>query len=286
VGNAGRHLDALYDINQAAPGASQATLQSRRPYPYFGQIMQLQTNQVSSYDGLQVTGERRSKNLTFLASYTYSHALDRSSATSLGIGNATNYYQQSADYGNSDLNIPSRFVGSASYNLPLHASRWRKPFVEGWQLNAIASYSDGLPFSVLAGANTLNISDSIVPRASLLSGAGNGSLSPGQRTIKQWFNTTAFANPGAQQWGNSRRNTLQGPGTKNIDLSVFKTLSLKEIGKLELRSEFFNLFNTPQFNNPNATVGTPTFGTISSAGSPTTLQRVSREIQLAAKIYF
>ena len=286
VGNAGRHLDALYDINQATPGASQATLLSRRPYPYFGQIMQLQTNQISSYNGLQVTGERRSKNLTFLVSYTYSHALDRSSATSLGIGNATNYYQQSADYGNSDLNIPSRLVGSASYNLPLHASTWRKPLVEGWQLNAIASYSDGLPFSVLAGANTLNVSDSIVPRANLLSGNGNGSLSPGQRTIKQWFNTAAFSNPGAQQWGNSGRNILQGPGTKNIDFSVFKTLSLKEVGKLQLRGEFFNLFNTPQFNNPNATVGTPSLGTISSAGSPTTLQRVSREIQLAAKINF
>ena len=70
-----------------------------------------------------------------------------------------------------------------------------------------------------------------------------------------------------------------------MDFSVFKNIPLRELTTLQLRSEFFNLFNTPQFNNPNATVGNG-FGIISSAGSPTTLQRTSREIQLAAKISF
>jgi len=286
VGNVGKHLDALYDINQATPGTSLATLQSRRPYPYFGQINQLQTNQISNYTGLQITAERREKNLSFQASYTYSHALDENSATSLGAGAAVNYYNQRADYGNSDLDIPNRFVGSVSYSLPFRASGFSKPLVEGWQFNAIAAYSDGLPFSVLAGANTLNISDSITPRAALHTGVGNGSLPTGRRTIKAWFNTAAFTNPGPQQWGNSGRNILQGPGTKNIDFSVFKNLQLREKGQLQLRAETFNLFNTPQFNNPSATVGTSSFGTISSAGSPTTLQRTSREIQLAAKLSF
>ncbi|MDR3724383.1 MAG: TonB-dependent receptor [Terracidiphilus sp.] len=286
VGNRGVHLVSLLDINQATPGASAATLQSRRPYPFFGQISQVQTNQVSNYNGLQVTAERRSRDLSVLASYTFSHALDLSSATSLGLGSATNYYNQQADYGNSDLNIPNRFVASLTYSLPFHAPTWRKPLVEGWQLNAIANYSDGLPFSVSAGSNTLNVSDSIVPRATLTGGYGSGSLPSGQRSVKQWFNTAAFTNPGAQQWGNSGRNILAGPGTKNIDFSVFKNIPFKQAHKLELRAEFFNLFNTPQFNNPNATVGATNFGTISSAGSPTTLQRVSREIQLAAKIVF
>lgn len=103
--------------------------------------------------------------------------------------------------------------------------------------------------------------------------------------MKQWFNTADFANPGAQQWGDSGRNILEGPGTKNVDFSLFKSTSLREGSTLQLRAEFFNLFNTPQFNNPTATVG-PGFGTISSAGSPNTLQRISREIQLAAKVIF
>jgi hypothetical protein len=171
-----------------------------------------------------------------------------------------------------------------NYSLPFQGSGWLRPAVKGWQLNAILSYSNGIPFSVLAGSNSLNVADGITPRAEFV-GTGNGSLSPGQRTLKRWFNTAAFANPGAQQWGNSGRNVLEGPGTKDVDFSVFKNITLHESKTLQLRSEFFNLFNTPQFNNPNATVGNG-FGTISSAGSPTTLQRISREIQLAAKINF
>ena len=103
------------------------------------------------------------------------------------------------------------------------------------------------------------------------------------------------------QWGNSGRNILQGPGTKNIDFSVFKNFQLTESKLLQFRAEFFNLFNTPQFNNPTAVAPLPSstattlvpnitagsaYGTIASAGSPTTFQRISREIQLAVKFTF
>jgi len=71
-----------------------------------------------------------------------------------------------------------------------------------------------------------------------------------------------------------------------VDFSVFKNFHLSEARSLQIRGEFFNLFNTPQFNNPANTVGASNFGTISSAGSPNTLQRISREIQLAAKFTF
>jgi hypothetical protein len=128
-----------------------------------------------------------------------------------------------------------------------------------------------------------------------------------KRSIQEWFNTSAFVSipltgPLANgQWGNSGRNILQGPGTKNVDFSVFKNFQVAESKVLQVRGEFFNLFNTPQFNNPSATAPTPAasgtmlvpnitagsaFGTISSAGSPTTFQRISREIQLAVKFTF
>ncbi len=280
IGNVGVHLDGLVDINQATPGTT--PIATRRPYPYFSQIWQLQTSLISNYNGLQVTAERRSQNLNYQFSYTYSHSLDENSNNP---GTLVNSYDKQADYGNSDQDIPNRFVGSVDYTLPFKDHGAVRPLIEGWQLNAIATYSDGIPFSVLAGSNSLGVADGIVPRAQFVSGSGNGSLPSGQRTLKQWFNTAAFANPGAQQWGDSGRNILEGPGTKNIDFSVFKTVALHETKNLQLRAEFFNLFNTPQFNNPNSTVG-PGFGTISSAGSPNTLQRVSREIQLAGKITF
>ena len=280
VGNSGVHLDALFDINQATPGTT--PIATRRPYPYFSQIWRLQTSLVSHYNGLQVMWETRARDLNVQASYTYSHTLDQNSNNP---GSIVNSYNPQADYGNSDQDIPSRFVASANYTLPLKASGSLRHFVQGWQLNSIVTLSDGIPFSVLAGSNSLGIADGITPRATLLPGSGKGSFSPGKRTLQQWFNTAAFTNPGPQQWGNSGRNILQGPGTKAIDFSVFKNIPLRESTTLQLRSEFFNLFNTPQFNNPNATVGNG-FGIISSAGSPTTLQRTSREIQLAAKISF
>jgi hypothetical protein len=280
VGNSGVHLDALFDINQATPGTT--PIATRRPYPYFSQIWQLQTSLRSNYNGLQAMWETRAHNLSVQASYTYSHSLDQNSNNP---GTIVNSYDPRADYGNSDQNIPNRFVGSANYTLPLKGSGPYRHLLQGWQLNGIFTFSDGIPFSVFAGSNSLGIADGIAPRATLQGGYGDGSLPSDKRTLQQWFNTAAFANSGAQQWGNSGRNILQGPGTKDIDFSVFKNIPLRELTTLQLRTEFFNLFNTPQFNNPNATVG-PGFGTISSAGSPTTLQRTSREIQLAAKISF
>jgi Carboxypeptidase regulatory-like domain/TonB dependent receptor len=280
VGNVGVHLDQLVDINQATPGTS--AIATRRPYPYFAQISQLQTGQISNYNSLQLTAERRTRDLSFLFSYTYSHSLDESSGSP---GSSVDAYNKQADYGDADENLPNRFVGSINYSLPFQGSGLLRPVVKGWQLNAILTYFDGLPFSVSSGSNSLGLADGITPRAQFIGASGNGSLPSGQRTLKEWFNTADFANPGAQQWGDSGRNILQGPGTKDVDFSVFKNITLHEAKTLQLRSEFFNLFNTPQFNNPNSTVGNG-FGTISSAGSPTTLQRISREIQFAAKINF
>ncbi len=280
VGNVGVHLDELVNINQATPGTT--AIATRRPYPYFAQISQLQTGQISNYNSLQLTAERRTRDFSFLLSYTYSHSLDESSGSP---GSFVNAYNRHADYGDADENIPNRFVGSINYSLPFQGSGLLGPVVKGWQLNAILSYFDGLPFSVSSGSNSLGLADGITPRAQFVGAGGNGSLPPGQRTLKRWFNTADFANPGAQQWGDTGRNILQGPGTKDVDFSVFKNITLHETKTLQLRSEFFNLFNTPQFNNPNSTVGNG-FGTISAAGSPTTLQRISREVQFAAKVNF
>ena len=87
-------------------------------------------------------------------------------------------------------------------------------------------------------------------------------------------------------FGNSGRNILRGPGTKQIDLSLFKSFAITEKRRVEFRAEAFNALNTPQFNNPNSSIGFTGVGKITSAGSPTVYQRTSRQIQLALKIYF
>jgi hypothetical protein len=284
VGTKGTHLDNFRDINAGQLGLNGATTVSAvRPYPFFAQISELETRQVSSYNALQVTAERRAHGLNFLASYTYSHALDEGSGESASV---TNPYDIRYDYGNADYNVPNRFVASANYHLPFKGSGALGPIERGWQVNAIAQFFDGLPFSVGSG---VALGDGLSPRAQLLPGFGNGSLPKDQRgftATKPWFNTKAFAIPAAGTWGNSGRNILQGPGTKTVDFSLFKDTHLAESKVLQLRAEVFNLANTPQFNNPAATAGTAAIGTISSAASESTFQRTERQIQFAAKITF
>ena len=280
VGTRGVHLDTLRDINTNPDGSTNIAV--NRPYAsnFVNQINLLETSQKSNYNSLQVTAERRARNLGILASYTYSHALDENTNSPGSVGNPRDLH---ADYGNSDLNIPNRFVASASYQLPFTGSGRLKTAIEGWKLNAILNYFDGLPFSI---SSSKAIGDGLTPRATLLGGYGNGSLPSDQRTRSAWFNTAAFTNFTAPAWGNSGRNILQGPGTKTVDFSFFKNTTFHESKVLQVRAEFFNLFNTPQFNNPGATVGSGTFGKITSAGSPSTFQRLERQVQLAAKINF
>jgi len=119
-------------------------------------------------------------------------------------------------------------------------------------------------------------------------GAGDGRLADGQRTLQRWFDVGAFSAPGALQFGDVGRNTLAGPGTRELDFSMFKDFAFggEAARTVQFRAEAFNLANTPQFNNPVSTIGAPGAGTIISAGSPYTFQRLSREVQLAVKIYF
>jgi hypothetical protein len=281
VGTRGLHLDDLRDINAGQLGLPGATTVSAvRPHPFFAQINQIETHQISNYDALQVTAERRGRGLGLLASYTYSHALDEGTGSPGAVLNPSDIH---ADYGNSDEDIPNRFVLSATYELPFKNSGLLKPVVEGWQLNGILQYYDGFPFSVSSSAG---VGDGLTPRAQFIGASGNGSLGSGQRTLGEWFNTADFANHPAGAWGNSGRNILQGPGTKNVDFSFFKNTPITEGKVLQLRAEFFNLFNTPEFNNPGATVTAGTFGKVSSAGSEPVFQRLERQIQVAAKITF
>jgi outer membrane receptor protein involved in Fe transport len=281
VGTRGVHLDDLRDINTGQLGVGGATSVSAvRPYPFFAQISQLETRQISNYNAVQITAERRARGLGFLASYTYSHALDDSTASP---GSVLNPYNIAADYGNSDMDIPNRFVASTTYELPFKASGKLNPLVQGWQVNGIFQFYDGFPFSV---SSSSGVGDGLTPRAQLVAGDGNGSLPSGQRTLAKWFNTAAFTNPAAGTWGNSGRNILEGPATKNVDFSVFKNTHVTEGTVLQLRAEFFNLFNTPQFNNPGATVSAATIGRVSSAGQEPLFQRLERQIQLGAKFNF
>ena len=149
-------------------------------------------------------------------------------------------------------------------------------------MNGTLSLYSGFPFTVLASANTLN--NGVGTRANRLR---DGNLPTSERTVERWFDIDAFANPGFRQWGNSGRNILSGPGTKQVDLALFKTFKAREgRAEIQFRTEAFNLANTPQFNQPVNTIGNTNSGRITSAGSPVTLQRTQRQLQFALKVLF
>ena len=279
MGSKGTKLEARPNINQPVPGTT--PISSRRPFPRFDNILSSENRHSSTYHALQVTGERRlAGGLSFLAAYTYSHSIDEASADFIAPMNLRNFR---LDRGNSDFDVRHRLVTSWTYELPWNTSGWLNPVVAGWQVNGILSLYDGLPFSVASATNTLNIGSGT--RANRLR---SGELPENQRTLQRWFDIDAFAAPGPQQFGNGGRNILRGPGTKQLDFSAFKNFYFDpdKIKRLQFRAEFFNLTNTPQFNNPNTTVGAPGAGSISSAGAPLSLQRTSRQIQFALKFYF
>jgi hypothetical protein len=108
---------------------------------------------------------------------------------------------------------------------------------------------------------------------------GDASLPPDRRTVSQWINTTAFTVAPQFTLGTSSRNPVRGPSYRNVDLALIRRLSVASGKSLEIRAEAFNLTNTPPLGAPNAVVGAPGFGTITSAGDP-------RVIQLALKFLF
>ena len=110
--------------------------------------------------------------------------------------------------------------------------------------------------------------------------SGSGELDRSQRTIERFFDIAAFRPPGQYAFGTGGRNILRGPGYVNIDFSVFKNIRIAESQNLQFRSEFFNLTNTPQFGLPDGTLGSFSFGRISS------LAGEMRQIQFSLKFLF
>jgi hypothetical protein len=104
-------------------------------------------------------------------------------------------------------------------------------------------------------------------------------LPKSQRTTAAHFNTSAFAMTPQFELGNSSRNPVRGPSFLGADLALIKRTRVNEQLTLEFRAEVFNLTNTPPLNAPNITMGTPGFGSITSAGDP-------RVIQLALKLHY
>ncbi len=295
VGTKGTHLSTFYDVNRAAYGTG------IQPFPGLGTVPVNDTRGNSIYHGLHALVQRQMRSgLQFTGSYTWSHAVDNSPA---GFdsdyrygGNVVDPFQWwTKERGNSNQDVRHRFVLNALYELPFGRGKalghnWNTAtdaVLGGWQFSPILTFSSGYPFDVIcqycSGPSTRpNI-------ASPLHQLNN---------LDQWFNIYSFVQvPGGGTPvapGNAPRNPFTGPGTKNVDFSVGKTFAFTERVHFNVKGEFFNLFNTPEFDQPDGhlqdATRDPVTGQITNQGNFGKVTKLrfdsQREIQLSFRVSF
>ena len=247
------------------------------------------------------------------ANYAYTHEIDNGSNGS-GDGdeiNPQNANCQAREWASGAWDATHVVNGNAVYELPF--GRGRQMLNHGgvagaiagnWQLTTTALARTGFPDNVLLpasytapdGNNSGTQRPSLVPGVSL--------TPPGGRTRAEWINPAAFTLPTPGEFGDVSRNLLRGPGTWQVDLGAAKTIHFGERLQLQLRSEFFNIFNHPQLGQPQASCGLSTlaptgcsngFGSIintvnlnTAIVSPITPvgSGTPREVQLALRLQF
>jgi hypothetical protein len=257
---------------------------------------------MSSYNGLSVAMRRSlARNLLVTANYMWSHEIDNGSNGS-GDGdnlNPQNPLCQICDRASGAWDARHVINGNAVYQLPfgmgkplLNQRGIASALAGNWELTTTALARTGFPVNVLMpssyiapdGASGTQRPD-LVPGVSL--------IPPGGRSVTEWINPAAFATPSGE-FGTAPRDLVRGPGNWQIDLGATKAISLKERGRLEFRSEFYNIFNHPQLGQPQSTFNpaNPTgFGSIINTVntvSPVTPvgSGTPREMQFALRLEF
>lgn len=289
VGNKGTHLQGTVDPNQAlwAPGANSSNVQKRRPYPAIGDIYQIESAFNSNYNGLQITATQRlSHGLTFQADYTYSKALDYTSAPNSffdvpsQVRLPQDSYNLAAEYGPGAFDIRHRMVLSYVYELPFLQGRtgFAAGVFKGWRMSGVTTVQSGLPFTVVDSAEPDQSGNSTVnDRVNIVGNANQGSCPNGYPvgTANCWVNTNAFARFTPPAFGNEGRNDFRGDGLVDFDLGLAKDIQLHEDQHFEFRWEIFNLFNTSSFSAPVNDFNAANFGQVQSTAVPDRLMQVA-----------
>lgn len=278
-GSKGTRLPLVYTENNGLyiPGQStRANVNQRRPYwPDFGGFKIMKSVANSTYNAMVLTYERRfSKNWSTTTSYTWSKAIDSAvNATSANNAVINNPYNWNSNRGLSDTDRTQAFVSSYLWDLPKLKSYnpVLRAILGNWQNNGILSAYSGFTFTPGSGIDQ-SLTGNGADRPDV---AGDWQIT-GDRSKKdqilKWFNTSAFILQKEGTFGTAGRNILRGPGQVNFDLGLFKQIPVIEGHNLQFRSEFFNLFNHANLGLPDANLQSPTFGRITSAGSPRIIQ--------------
>jgi hypothetical protein len=273
------------------------------PNPNFSFVEVYRNNGFSSYDSLQVQYTRRlTHGLQAYATYTYSHSIDNASSDTASVIPAL-FVNTHIDKGNSEFDVRHTFNGAFVYlvSVPKMGSV-ANALLRDWSIQGIFTARTALPFDILA-TDPQSISDPLffaTARANLVPGQPHflyDSNFPGGKAA----NPAAFSelNVGQVQ-GDLGRNILRGFGLVQFDFSLMRQFKIKDKATFEFRIEAFNIFNHPNFSNPNwftGFVGTPNFGQSASMfgaslggfpGSVSSLFAIGgpRNLQLALRFEF
>jgi hypothetical protein len=298
VGSKGTRLIVTYpDLNRPlqivdprTPGLP--SLNSRRPDPLFPRAVTGDKSVGNSiYHSLQVKAERRmGQGLTFLTAYTWSKSI--SGPSDIGgqvgggfyIGTPQDIYYMRGDRSVSGFDVTQRFVQTILYDVPffrgMHGAG--KLLLDGWQVSTIMTAQSGFPTPVTTNLDTTGIGTA--SRPDLVPGQ-SGDLPSDKRTWQLWFNKAAFTQPQYGRFGTApRTDAFRLPGLVNFDFSAVKAFRFSESRSLELRGEFFNLFNhyNPDPQTVDTNLNSATFGSVGKGIQGVT----TRVIQVGAKLYF
>lgn len=285
LGTAGRSLNQPIILNRIMPGTTV------RPDTKFGQITLVGDDGYSNYNGLtSMLQYRPNSNIAITAAYTFSKALDiihdsvapfgGASTTSAVVADPlTGLPNNQLEYGRAVFDRPHAFSSSFVFRSPtLVKNKFAGIFLNGFQLSGIVLLQSGNPFLIIAGAD-LNRDGVNNDRPDLVDPSIPLKIynDPNVVIPKAAFNGALTT---AARVGTLGRNVFRRDGVKNLDLAIAKRFTLTERFKFEFRGELFNTFNRTQFDQPNGTLSSATFGQITAqANSP-------RNIRFALRFFF
>jgi hypothetical protein len=316
VGSAGRRMPVFTSLNSPAalapPGVN---TQPYTAFPLLSGASAYLFEGASSYNGLQASLEKRfAGGLSFLASFTYSHARDDGDS---GLGDTAVrnviLIPQNREWANSDFDARQRVTFNGSYDLPfgkgrqfLNKNAVSDVFIGGWSAALTFAAQSGSPISIAPNIATAAGGRAFAFRVGdpFKGGGQPNSTNPGitcpakVRNLTNWYNPCAFANPlagiqiagiatsGAISYLGPARFQTYGPGYNNTNLSLFKEFRTFEEQHLQFRVDAFNVFNTPAYGTPSSLTINSSSGFITAARSLGANTPDARFFQLALKYDF
>jgi trimeric autotransporter adhesin len=271
-GSKGTHLDGLLAPNRILNFGP--TTANAQVFDY--EVSQAQSN----FNALAVRLRKRLQHgLAIGATYTYSHSID--DASSIG-GSSAVVAQRPldliGDMGNSAFDQRHLLKGDYTWELPfgpngkyLNGGNWLSHAMSGLQFYGNFTFATGLPLNPYYAAAAAEVSGGVTNslRPDRVPGS---SLEGGPSQLKEWFNTAAFSLPvdgttGLLHYGSAGRNSIPGPGTREIDMAFSKYVSFGGTKSIEFRATANNVFNLVQYSSVSTAIGNPTAGAVTSASA-------------------